>query len=218
MSFQPPPPIYPLTANLAGDHTVLAQELLKGGATWIQIRDKSQLPDRELLRQLEEIQRTACRFGASIVVNDRADLALATGAAGVHLGQQDLPPARARDLLGQDRIVGLSTHNLEQFKDACRQPVDYVAVGPIFETGTKPGTSSPLGLEFLRQIRQLTDRPLVAIGGINLDRAREVWSLGIESVAVVSDIVQHESPRQRLSQYLELARGLSPRSITRTRS
>ncbi len=209
MALHEPPRIYPLTANLAGDHTMLARELLEGGASWLQVRDKSQLSDRELLRQLERIQKTASAFGASILVNDRVDLALASGASGVHLGQQDMPPEQARDLLCTDRILGLSTHNLGQFKDACRQPVDYIAVGPIFRTRTKSGACPPLGLEFLRRVRTLTDRPLVAIGGIDLGRAEQVWSLGIESVAVVSDIVQHESPRQRLQQYLELAGSLS---------
>lgn len=204
-SYSTPPPIYPLT-NHAGNHWGLAQELIPAGARWLQIRDKGRLADARLLEQLDRIQDLAKRHDARILINDRVDLALLAGAAGVHLGQDDVPVSRARQILGPEALVGLSTHNLDQFKQACQEPVNYIAVGPVFPTRSKADAEPVLGLSFLELARGLTELPLVAVGGINLERAEQVWRLGIESVAVLSDIVQHVSPRRRFQQYLELAK------------
>lgn len=201
-----PPPIYPLTSSLDGDHWALARELIAGGAGWLQVRDKGHLDDSALLQQLDRIQQLANRHGACLLVNDRIDLAMLSGAAGVHLGQDDVPVSRAREVLGKEAIIGLSTHTLEQFHKACHEPVDYIAVGPIFPTRSKENSEGVLGLSFLERVRRSSDLPLVGIGGVNPERARQIWQLGVESVAVLSDIVQHVSPRRRLQEYLELAK------------
>lgn len=161
------------------------------------------MPDGKLFRQLLDIAQECRRSGGRFVVNDRVDLALAAGAAGVHLGQEDLPAAKARNLLGPDAVIGLSTHNLRQFEEALDQPVDYIAVGPVFATATKTGGDPPLGCGFIKQVRKLTRLPLVAIGGINPERAGQVWEAGADSAAVISDVVNHADPARRVREYME---------------
>src|ERR687890_305216 len=132
------PKLYPITdRRLSGlSHAEQAARLIEGGATFIQLREKYLSP-REFYREAEEALRVARRRGAKLIVNDRADIALAIGADGVHLGQDDMPPSAARALLGEGAVVGFSTHSMEQAVAAARMPVDYVAVGPIFETKSK---------------------------------------------------------------------------------
>ena len=123
----------------------------------------------------------------SLIINDRVDIALALSASGAHLGQYDLPPAAARELLGEQAIIGFSTHNIEQAIEAARLPVDYIAIGPIFETKSKENPDPVVGLEGLRRVRQLVGQiPLVAIGGIRQENIREVLAAGADSVAVIS--------------------------------
>jgi thiamine-phosphate pyrophosphorylase len=132
-----------------------------------------------------------------VVVNDRVDVALLAGAAGVHLGQTDLPPAAARQILGPGRIIGFSTHNLEQAVEADSLPVDYIAVGPVFETSTKDNPDPVVGVEKLAMICRAVKKPVVAIGGITLDNAKAALSAGAVSVAVIRDLLAHEDVAQR---------------------
>ncbi len=142
--------------------------------------------------------------GVTFVVNDRADVALAAEAGGVHVGQEDLGAEAARSVIGDGKLLGVSTHNLEQFKQAAATSADYVAVGPVFSTSTKANPDPVVGIELIRQVRSLTDKPIVAIGGITLERAAEVIRAGADSVAVISDILLAPDAGKRARQYVEL--------------
>jgi thiamine-phosphate pyrophosphorylase len=144
------------------------------------------------------------------VVNDRADVAAAAEAGGVHVGQEDLRVEAARSVIGEGKLLGISTHNVEQFKDAAATSADYVAVGPVFSTSTKANPDPVVGIELIRRVRLLTDKPVVAIGGITLERAAEVIRAGADSVAVVSDILLAPDPGQRARQYIELLEAAKP--------
>ena len=137
-------------------------------------------------------------------MNDRVDLVLAGGADGVHLGQTDLPVKVARELLGKAALIGLSTHNQDQFLEAQSQDIDYIAIGPIFSTSTKERENPPLGVEAMGRLIADSRYPVVAIGGISLKNAAQVWAAGADSVAVISDIVNAPDPAKRVSQYLAL--------------
>ncbi len=129
-----------------------------------------------------------CRqSGATFVINDRADYAALLG-AGLHVGQDDLPPASARKLIGTAPL-GFSTHNPKQFAAALAEPADYLAFGPVFPTRSKENPDPVTGIEIVRQLRRMTEKPLVAIGGITLERAPEVWQAGADAVAVISDLL-----------------------------
>jgi thiamine-phosphate pyrophosphorylase len=181
------PRIYPITdVQLSGlSHPAQVELLSRGGATLIQLREK-RLPAREFYEQA----KLAFRPGVQLIINDRVDLALAVGAHGVHLGQDDMPPDAARRLLGPNAIIGYSTHNIEQAIAAIKLPIDYLAIGPIFATTTKSDTAPVLGLEGSRAVREAIGRfPLVAIGGITHANAREVIQAGADSVAVISALL-----------------------------
>ncbi len=185
------PQLYPITdARLCGlSHSEQVGRLLAGGATFIQLREKHASP-REFYRDAVEALLLARARGARLIINDRADLALALGADGVHLGQDDLPPDAARRLLGRKAIIGYSTHNVAQAVAAARLPVDYLAIGPIYPTSSKENPDPVVGLEGLRLVREaIGDLPLVAIGGITLERAAETLAAGADSVAVVGALV-----------------------------
>jgi len=142
--------------------------------------------------------------GVTFVVNDRADVASAAEASGVHVGQEDLGVEEARLVVGAARFVGVSTHNLEQFQRAAASSADYIAVGPIFATGTKSNPDPVVGTQFIRRVRPITDKPIVAIGGITLERAPEIIESGADSVAVISDILGAPEPAMRARQYIDL--------------
>lgn len=185
------PRIYPLTdVQLSGlSHADQVNLLTLGGATLIQLREK-QLPPLQLYEQAKSAVAAAKENGAQLIINDRADVALAVSAHGVHLGQDDMPPEVARRLLGADAVIGYSTHNVEQAQQALSLPIDYIAIGPIFETATKSDTSPTLGLTGLRAVRKAVGNvQLVAIGGICHDNAREVIEAGADSVAVISALL-----------------------------
>jgi thiamine-phosphate pyrophosphorylase len=182
------PKLYPITdARLSGlSHAEQVKRLGAGGATLVQLREKHLAP-REFYREAEEALRVARSLGVRLIINDRVDIALALQADGVHLGQDDLPPEAARELLGKEAIIGFSTHTVEQASIAARLPVDYLAIGPIFETSSKENPDPVVGLEGLRRVREITGEiPLVAIGGIRFENAWEVIKAGADSVAVIS--------------------------------
>lgn len=189
------PKLYPITdARLSGlSHAEQVRRLSAGGATLIQLREKHRSP-REFYKEAEEALRVARSCGVRLIINDRVDLAHALAADGVHLGQNDLPPAQARELLGEHAIIGFSTHNVEQAKEATHLPVDYIAIGPIFETTSKDNPDPVIGLDGLRRIRQIVGEiPLVAIGGIGRENIREVLEAGADAVAVISLLLSNPS-------------------------
>ena len=196
--------IYPITATIDSlnlDYQQQVEQFIEGGADLAQVRGTS-IDDRELFEQLLRIRKLCDRNGARFIVNNRVDLALAAGADGVHLGQQDLPVSAARKLVGPDRIIGISTHNRVQFEAALDEDIDYVAVGPIFESPTKPGSHPVLGCRYLKEVRSRTSLPIVAIGGINLQNATAVWEAGADAVAVISDLFVHQQIAARVKDYL----------------
>lgn len=182
------PRIYPLTDfHLSGlSHSDQVHLLSLGGATLVQLRDK-QLSALQLYEQAKDAVIVVARSRVRLIINDRVDVALAVGAHGAHLGQDDIPPEAARRILGHEAVIGYSTHNVEQAQKAARLPIDYIAIGPIFQTATKTDTSPALGLEGLRAVREAVGNvQLVAIGGITHANARDVIEAGADSVAVIS--------------------------------
>jgi thiamine-phosphate pyrophosphorylase len=163
----------------------------RGGASLVQLREKQMSP-KEFYEEAKAAVAVAAQCGVQLIVNDRVDVALAVGANGVHLGQDDLSPEAARKLLGEQAIVGHSTHNVEQAIEASKLSIDYLAIGPIFATATKSDTAPVLGLEGLRAVRRAIGRfPLVAIGGITPANARDLIEAGADSVAVISALLAH---------------------------
>lgn len=138
------------------------------------------------------------------LINDRIDVALAVDADGVHLGQDDLPIQVARKLLGKDKIIGVSVHNLKQAKQAERLGADYISVGPIFFTQTKPDIKKPVGLELIREIKKQVSLPLVAIGGINLFNAKEVIASGADSICAISSVVTKKDVKEQIERFQAL--------------
>jgi thiamine-phosphate pyrophosphorylase len=180
----------------------LLQHFLDGGARFIQLRAK-QLASQPFLELCDVAVKKAMPYHATVVVNDRVDLARMAGAAGAHVGQDDLPAAAARRLLGETAVLGLSTHTDAQVSAALAEPISYVAVGPVFGTRTKDTGYEAVGLELVRQtVRRAGPIPVVAIGGIALDTAASVIDAGAASVAVITDLVAGGDPRQRVAAYL----------------
>jgi thiamine-phosphate pyrophosphorylase len=181
----------------------LAQKLTEAGVQLIQLRAKH-IP----APQFQEIATTliaAAPKNVRIIINDRPDIASITHAAGVHLGQEDLPVEAARKICPTPQWVGISTHNLEQLRAASISSTDYIAVGPIYPTTTKQNPDPVVGPDLIRAARKLTRKPLVAIGGITVNSAEEVFRAGADSVAIISDLVNAPDPSQRAREYLSVA-------------
>jgi thiamine-phosphate pyrophosphorylase len=182
----------------------LAAEMAVAGVEILQYRNKH---DENVLLAQDTLAIREAAPSLRLILNDHPSLAAATGCDGVHLGQDDPSPTEARNLLGHRAIVGLSTHNLDQLLRANREPVDYIAIGPVFATSTKLDTSPVLGLDEVARLRELTDKPLVAIGGITLENAPSVYDVGIDSVAVISAIfASGRSPAQSAREFLAIFR------------
>jgi thiamine-phosphate pyrophosphorylase len=180
----------------------VARAFLDGGARFLQIRAKH-LPSGSFLDLCDAVVEIAARYDAIAIVNDRVDLAKMAGATGVHVGQDDLPPAVAREQLGVDAIVGYSTHTIAQIEHALREPVTYVAVGPIFGTSTKDTGYEAVGLNLVSAAVRLADgRPVVAIGGITFETAPAVIAAGASCVAVISDLLVGD-PATRVRQFVD---------------
>jgi thiamine-phosphate pyrophosphorylase len=183
------------------DEMVLAMELAGAGVRLLQYRDKTAAA-RQLFERSRELASALAPRGVSFIVNDRPDVAALAGADGVHVGQDDLEVEAARRVIGPEKWVGVSTHNLQQFQEAANTSADYIAIGPIFSTSSKANPDPQVGLEFVRQVRGLTGKPIVAIGGISLEWAAEVIEAGADSVAVISGIMSARDPAERARQYL----------------
>jgi len=200
------PRVYPITdVSMSGlSHAEQVGRLIGGGARVIQLRDKNATP-RDFYRSAQQAAEVAKTHSVAIIINDRVDIALALG-LGVHLGQDDLPPEQAREILGPNAIIGSSTHTLEQAKQAAALPIDYIAFGPIFETASKSDTEPTVGLELLRTVHTLIgSTPLVAIGGITLQNASSVFAAGADSIAVIGAIVGDGASIERRMQKLNEA-------------
>jgi thiamine-phosphate pyrophosphorylase len=225
------PPLYCIAdadiARAAGwTVPALARAFLAGGARLLQVRAKS-AGSAELLALCDEVAADARAAGATVIVNDRADVARLSGAAGVHVGQDDLRPAAARAAAGEGLLVVLSTHNQRQVDEALGEPIDYLAVGPVFGTTSKAAADPAVGLDLVRHAATARGAapassvgrlrpapsplgsgssrirvPVVAIGGITLERAPEVIAAGASSVAVISDLLAGGDPERRVREYL----------------
>lgn len=168
---------------------------MRGGVDMVQLREK-QLPDEDVLAAADVCRELCARFGALFWINDRPDLAKAAGADGVHVGQDDMPPREARRILGEEHLIGLSTHAPGQLAKALREPIDEISVGPVFATPTKPGRR-PAGLEYVRHAAHAArHRPWFAIGGIDRDTVGEVVAAGARRIAVVRAIVDADDPER----------------------
>jgi thiamine-phosphate pyrophosphorylase len=180
---------------------------LEGGAGILQVRHKGHW-SRETFASAKRIALLCREAGAQFVINDRADIALLLDAA-LHIGQDDLAPRDARKVMGPDAIIGFSSHNVEQLCAAGGEPVDYVALGPIFGTLSKLNPDPVVGLEELRRCRNLIEKPLVAIGGITLENAREVCQAGADSVAVIAGLVPETASARGLRERMEQWRNVA---------
>jgi len=205
------PRLYPILDTGALERRGLAlveaaAAMLEGGARVLQIRHKGLWSERTY----EAARAVASLCGearATLIVNDRADIARLLG-AGLHVGQDDLAPGDARTLLGDGPLIGYSSHNAAQVREAAAEPVDYVALGPIFSTSSKRNPDPVIGLEELRRCRALVEMPLVAIGGITRENARTVFDAGADTVAVIADLLPESAAaadlRQRIEEWREI--------------
>jgi thiamine-phosphate pyrophosphorylase len=194
--------------SATGDLAAFAEELVAGGCTLLQYRNKS-ANARVMLAQARELRRRSrARAPAphipKLIMNDRADLCLVAEFDGVHVGQDDLSPESVRGIIGAGCWLGVSTHNPEQVQEADRTSADYVAIGPVFSTSSKDRPDPVVGLEGVRRARQLTRKPLVAIGGITRGNAASVIEAGADSVAVISDLLL--DPRKSAEEFFRILR------------
>jgi thiamine-phosphate diphosphorylase len=199
------PPLYAIfdpeqTGGRAAD--MVLYQLLEGGVTLLQLRVKSMAP-RDFLELARQTRAATLARGCQLIVNDRIDIALACDADGVHLGQDDLPLAAGRKLMGR-KIVGISTHDIEQAQEAERNGADYIGFGPMFGTATKDTGYGARGVDMLRQIRAAVKLPIVAIGGIMEQNVRQVWHAGANSAAIISDILKAEAIPSKVRRILAL--------------
>jgi thiamine-phosphate pyrophosphorylase len=195
------PRVYPITdRQISGlSHAEQVARFAAGGATLVQLRDK-QASALEFYRQAKAALEVANKLGVQLIINDRVDIAFALG-TGVHLGQHDLPPEAARRLLGDDAIIGYSTHSLSQIQQAAELPVDYFAIGPIFPTLTKENPDPVVGLDGVSLAREaIGERPMVGIGGITHANARKVVAAGADSVALIHALLANP---QQISENLQ---------------
>jgi thiamine-phosphate pyrophosphorylase len=198
----------PLYAILDPDQTqgrdagTVLQELLAGGAKIIQLRAKTLAP-RDFFDLARAIIKPIGESDCRLIVNDRVDIALACGADGVHLGQDDLPLGAARKLM-PGKLIGISTHSDEQAREAERNGADYIGFGPMFGTTTKETGYGARGTDMLRQIRNTVKIPIVAIGGIKEDNVTQVWRAGADSAAIISDILAAEQIAAKVARILRL--------------
>jgi len=179
-----------------------AEQLTVGGATLLQYRNKSG-KIRQMLEDAQELKRLV-GSRAKLIMNDRADICLAAGFGGLHVGQDDLSPEAARRIIGPNLWLGVSTHSPEQITEADKTDADYLAIGPVFATTSKASPDPVVGLDGVRRARELTPKPLVAIGGITRNNARSVIEAGADSVAVISDLIR--DPRKSAEAFFEVLR------------
>lgn len=182
----------------------LARQLAAAGVELIQLRDK-QSPSSRIFNAAREVSSVLESANTRFILNDRPDIAAMIKCGGVHVGQHDLPVEEARKICGPSQWVGVSTHNLEQLRQANRTSADYIAIGPIFPTSTKENPDPVVGLDFIRAARAITRKPLVAIGGITLEKSEDVFRAGADSVAIIRDLSAAKNPAERAREFLAIA-------------
>ncbi|MBS1867777.1 MAG: thiamine phosphate synthase [Acidobacteria bacterium] len=204
------PPLYVIldAALLTSPEIEVATSLNDAGVRLFQYRNKRG-STREIFQASSGLAAALAERGALFFVNDRPDVAFLSGATGVHVGQNDLPVAESRAVLGRGKLLGISTHNLEQFRAAATTDADYIALGPVFATDSKANPDPVIGAAMIQEARKLTRKPIVAIGGITLERAKEVVEAGADSVAVISDVLRAKDPGKRAKQFLDLLEPIS---------
>jgi thiamine-phosphate pyrophosphorylase len=209
------PRVYPILDTESLDRRRIAMAtaaaaLLEGGAGILQIRHKGHW-SRDFFAAARAVARLCRENGAPLIVDDRADFALLLE-AGLHVGQDDLSPRDARKLIGSQATLGFSSHNTAQLVAAGGEPVDYVAIGPIFATTSKRNPDPVVGVEEIRRCRSLIEKPLVAIGGITLENARDVWAAGADSVAIIGALLPEPATARGLRTRMEEWRALAASS------
>ena len=201
------PKVYPITdCRLSGlTHAEQVEKMIAGGAKFIQLREKYASP-KDFFAQAKLALEIARKMDVKIIINDRVDIALALKADGVHLGQDDFPPTEARKILGQNAIIGFSTHSSSQIIEALKLPIDYAAIGPVFDTKTKENPDETVGIETIGRIRKsIGNFPLVAIGGINSGNISKVLAAGADSAAIISDLFgKSDEITRRMKEFLSL--------------
>ena len=180
--------------SLDRDMEWIVEEAVKGGVTMVQLREK-ECSTRDFIELAIRLKQKLAPYNVPLIINDRADVALAANADGLHIGQSDIKYNMARQLLGADKIIGLSVENMEQVYESNNMDVDYIGISPVFSTATKTDTAPPFGLEGIRDVMAICNHPAVAIGGINLTNVREIMAAGAHGIAVVSAICSAESPK-----------------------
>lgn len=200
------PPLYAIVdPSLINEPSLsIAKKLADSGVQLIQLRDK-RASSSHLYATARECSDFLALRGVRFILNDRPDIAVLVGAAGVHVGQEDLCVEDARKICAPPRWVGISTHNMDQLRAADLTSADYIAVGPISPTGTKHNPDPVLGIEFLREARRVTKKPLVAIGGITIDTAADVFRAGADSVAVIRDLLSAIDIANRAREYQQIS-------------
>ncbi len=192
------PPLYLITdrhQTRGRSLSEVVKDALKGGVRFVQLREKD-LSTRELLSLAQDIRRLTAEVPARLLINDRIDICLAVKADGVHLRSDSLPARIARRILGDSKLIGVSTHSLEEAQRAQEEGADFITLGPIYETPSKAGYGPPLGLDVLRTVHKRIKIPVLALGGIRKERIREVLDAGANGVALISAILTAENPRQ----------------------
>jgi thiamine-phosphate pyrophosphorylase len=188
-----------LCAERGLEATVMAA--VRGGVSVVQLRDKH-ASDEEMIAQAIRLKALLDEYEVPLIINDRIEVALASGADGLHIGQSDGDPVEARGRLGEDALIGLSVQTLEQLKAVDVERIDYLGLGPVYATPTKPDHAAPLGIEGLTQFVRSSPLPTVAIGGISLANAGEVMTSGTDGLAVVSALCSAEDPAEAAQQFL----------------
>lgn len=194
--------------GLAGERSIedIVKEAVEGGVTMVQLREKD-IATCDFIALALRLKDVLKPYGVPLIINDRVDVALASGAEGVHIGQSDMPYAIARKLLGPSKIIGLSVENFEHIEEANSLDVDYIGVSPVFATPTKTDTAEPFGLDGLRKAVRMSVHPTVAIGGMNERTAADVMACGTDGIAVVSAIVCAPDPKESSKNLLQIING-----------
>ncbi|MGL5703135.1 MAG: thiamine phosphate synthase [Cetobacterium sp.] len=196
--FKLPTGIYAITDSECGkdkEFLTYCEELLQGGAKIIQYREKSR-DIKKLFKEAKELKILTQKYNAIFIVNDHLDIALLVDADGIHIGQDDLPISEVRKVLGKNKIIGISTHNLNEAEEAVKNGADYIGVGPIFHTDTKKDAGNPLTLNFLEEVEKNINLPYTVIGGIKESNLDEVLSRGAKSVCLISELICNENTLQ----------------------
>jgi len=184
-----------------------AKQVIDAGCRIVQYREKEK-GSREMIEEANQLAKLCKEKGVLFLINNDVDVALAVEADGVHLGQDDMPVQKAREMLGEEKVIGITVHNVEEALDAKEQEADYVSVSPIFHTDTKKDAGKPAGIQLIKEVKKRVKLPIVAIGGINQGNVQEVIEAGADSVAVISAIVCSENPKEAAKRIIKKIRVL----------